>query len=230
MSENNNENKNWISEFELRQFTDMATRWSIESIYSTKSDKRPFGMFDYYVENAPLNYDKFCNQLNEKLTNATNWNAIEIDLKDRFIPTIDHYLKWYEQNKIELEKFNPYNPYAIMQIVMERTKKEILKYFPDKPLQVEHEPLDLSDSSGVEKIIYLNELGIIDLIRSNAKAGISNGGLASILSAITGINAQTIKPSLNRLDKKETIFDTRHPYYKAENVDKIKKRIAELGL
>lgn len=104
-----------------------------------------------------------------------------------------------------------------------------ITYHKTRPQQPESEPLDLSDTSAVQRIIYLNELGIIDFLRTKAKVGISNGELASLLSAITGVKANTIKPSLNRLDKND-IDDNKHPYYKTDNVNKIKKRIEDLRM
>jgi hypothetical protein len=98
----------------------------------------------------------------------------------------------------------------------------------NKPEQPEPEPLDLSDTTAVEKIIYLNELGVIDFLRTKTKAGISNGGLASVLSGITGIKADTIRPSLNRLVKNDT-DDKNHPYFTTKTVDKIKLFLSQLG-
>lgn len=112
---------------------------------------------------------------------------------------------------------------------LESKKSELEDHLAITTQQLKTELLDLSDTSAVEKIIYLNELGIIDFLRSKAKIGISNGGLASVISAITGIKQGTIKPSLNRLDKND-IDDNKHPYFKTENVTKIKKRIEDLGL
>ena len=86
----------------------------------------------------------------------------------------------------------------------------------------------MSDTSAVEKIIYLNELGIIDFLRTKAKAGISNGGLASVLSGITGVKPETIKPSLNRLSNND-IADKNHPYSTQKTVDKIKVFLTKLG-
>lgn len=106
--------------------------------------------------------------------------------------------------------------------------KSVLKIKTNQLQQTETEPLDLSDTSAVEKIIYLNELGIIDFLRTKTKVGISNGGLASVLSGITGIKAETIKPSLNRLSNNDTI-DNKHPYYTTKTVDKIKLFLVKLG-
>ncbi len=97
-----------------------------------------------------------------------------------------------------------------------------------EPESTLYEQLDLSDAKAVEKIIYLNELGIIDFLRAKTKAGISNNSLASILSGITGIKADTIKPSLNRLSSND-ILDNKHPYYTKKTVAKIKKSLENLG-
>jgi hypothetical protein len=88
--------------------------------------------------------------------------------------------------------------------------------------------IDLSNSSDVQKIIYLQELGIIDFLRNKSKVGISNSGLASILSGITGIKQGTLKPSLNRIDKKD-IDDSRHPYYTKTTVENVKTNLNNLG-
>ena len=88
--------------------------------------------------------------------------------------------------------------------------------------------IDLSDSKAVEKIIYLNELGITDFLRTKTKVGISNSGLASVLSGITGIKAETIKPSLNRLSSNDTM-DNKHPYYTTKTVEKVKMFLTKLG-
>ena len=121
----------WSSEYELRQFIDRATRWGIEGVFKSRTKENPYFLFDYYVKNSRSEYDKFCSQLNKKLEATQNWKSIEIDIRDRFLPMIEQYLNWYEQNKLELKKFQPYCPYEIMFSVIESTKKEILKYFPE---------------------------------------------------------------------------------------------------
>lgn len=96
--------------------------------------------------------------------------------------------------------------------------------------QTEYQPDDLIDTSAVEKIIFLNELGIIDFLITNTKAGISNSSLASVLNRITGIKTETIKSSLNRLSNKETTTtDHRHPYYTIKTVKKVKDKLEDLG-
>jgi hypothetical protein len=91
----------------------------------------------------------------------------------------------------------------------------------------EAEP-DLSDRTAVEAFIYLEELGVIDYLRTKSKIGVSNSSLATLLSGIIGVKASTIKPSLNRLSNHD-IADSRHPYNTKKTVDKIKTILANLG-
>jgi hypothetical protein len=121
----------WYSEYELRRFIDTAKRWDIDVWHKFKNDKQPYGQFTYEVIHARVDFEKFATQLNRKLTNAGSWKAIELDLNSRFIVMINQYIDWYNENKPRLEKFQPYCPYTIMLSVIESTKNEIQKYFPN---------------------------------------------------------------------------------------------------
>lgn len=129
--ETEKQNEQWYSEYELRQFIDMALRWGIDGVYKSRTENNPYSVFDHYVKNARTNFDLFANQLNRKLTKNDNWKAIGIDLNSRFVKGINQYINWYNENRNELKKFQPYCPYTLMLNVIESTKAEILKYFPD---------------------------------------------------------------------------------------------------
>jgi hypothetical protein len=138
-----------------------------------------------------------------------------------------------EHQKSELEEKEEIDLYKLMMESYISSYNKIILFLETreselKPVSSIFEPLDLSDAKEVEKIIYLNELGIIDFLRSKTKAGISNNSLASILSGITGTKADTIKPSLNRLSSND-ILDNKHPYYTKKTVTKIKKNLDNLG-
>ena len=75
----------WKSEYELRQFINIAVRWKIDGIYNNRTEDNPFSVFIDDIKSARVNFDNFCFQLRETLTQTENWKAIEIDLKDRFI-------------------------------------------------------------------------------------------------------------------------------------------------
>ena len=130
----NEQNDIWQSEYELRQFIDIAIRYDIEAIYNNRTKERPYSIiFSYYIDNARSNYELFRTQLREKLEKIDNWNAIKIDVEDRFFPMIEQYILWFEKNKKEVEKFEPNNPYKFMYEIIQSTKNEILKYFGNDP-------------------------------------------------------------------------------------------------
>jgi len=118
----------WYSEYELRQFIDMALRYNIGTIYGTRTENQPYSVFTCYVVNSTANYHRFCSQLEGKLTKNENWRAIEIDLKDRFFFMLNEYLQWYSDNKQEF-KINSNCPYTFMLSIIKSTKAEIIKYF-----------------------------------------------------------------------------------------------------
>ena len=125
------EKQSWQSELELSRFINKAIYLNIDAIYAITTQQKPFSVFLDNIENARENFDKFCTQLNRKLTNSENWKAIEMDIKDRFSPMINNYINWYAEHKTEFEKFQHDCPYTLMLSIIESTKKEILKYFPD---------------------------------------------------------------------------------------------------
>lgn len=94
----------------------------------------------------------------------------------------------------------------------------------NQPQQPEPEPLDLSDTSAVEKIIYLNELGIIDFLRTKPEFIGSTNLMATFLSAITGEKSKTLQTSLNRLINNDT-DDKNHPYKTQKTVHKVRQTL-----
>lgn len=158
----------------------------------------------------------------------------EINFIDSEIILITEYIRLIiESQKTELEEIGEmdFKNWVIESNLSSYNK--IISFLETRKSELEpestlSEPLDLSDAKAVEKIIYLNELGIIDFLRTKTKAGISNNSLASILSGITGIKADTIKPSLNRLSSNDKL-DIRHPYYNEKTVAKVRTFLAKLG-
>ncbi|WP_339660714.1 hypothetical protein [Croceibacter atlanticus] len=148
----------WYSEYELRRFIDMALRWGIDAVYNSRTEKKPYSVYDNFVKNARINFDLFAQQLNTKLTENENWKAIEIDLNNRFLKGLKKYIIWYNENREELKKFQPYCPYSLMLNVIESTKAEIIKYFPDleteaiPPLQTEMPKPEINETDLSKKI------------------------------------------------------------------------------
>lgn len=84
--------------------------------------------------------------------------------------------------------------------------------------------VDLSNSNYKERVIYLNELGVIQHIRTHfKKANLSHNQLASLLSAITGVKQGTMQSYINPLlNEGNKIVQSGNPYRNQKNVDKIR--------
>lgn len=84
--------------------------------------------------------------------------------------------------------------------------------------------IDLSDTNRKEKVIYLNELGIISYLKDHFhRANLSNNQLAGLLSAITGVKQDTLQSYINPLlNKDNKIVQSNNPYTNQENVDSIR--------
>jgi len=91
-------------------------------------------------------------------------------------------------------------------------------------------PLDISNTKATEKIVYLNELGIIDLLRSQKPFEDSVNRLATILSAITDENVTTLQPVLNALLAR-TNSEEKNPYNSKsqKTIQKVKSQLIAIG-
>ncbi len=124
--------------------------------------------------------------------------------------------------KIDIEKKIKQARLMFAKIIsfLETKKTELEIQIPKTVLELE--PLDLSDTSAVEKIIYLNELGIIDFLRTKPEFMGSANLMATFLSAITDEKAATLQTSINRLINNDT-EDKNHPYKAKGTVNKIRQ-------
>jgi len=84
-----------------------------------------------------------------------------------------------------------------------------------KPQQLEL--LDIPKTSAIEKIIYLNELGVIEYLRGDPQFGKNPTLLAEFLHLVTGERANTLQPILSRFVQ-NTIDNKNHPYYREKTV------------
>lgn len=96
-----------------------------------------------------------------------------------------------------------------------------------EPQEYDPDSHDLPHVKGVDKIIYLNELGIIDFLRTKT-IGISNDKLAELLSKITSESSGNLRSYLNRLPKDPKI-DIKHPYHNEKKITKIKEKLKNWG-
>ncbi len=84
---------------------------------------------------------------------------------------------------------------------------------------------DLSNTTPTEKIIYLNEVGIINFLKVKHPFKNNVNRLATLLSAITGENHTTISSTLNVIINNPE--SSKNPY-NAKKMDSVNKVLAEL--
>ena len=83
--------------------------------------------------------------------------------------------------------------------------------------------------NAVQKIIYLNELGIIDFLKEKQPFHTSTNGLATILGKILDEKRTTLQPYLNALFTDMEITSNKHPYYTQSTSQKIKDSLQSIG-
>jgi len=89
----------------------------------------------------------------------------------------------------------------------------------------ENEISDLSDSLGIEKLIYLKELGVLDFLKNKRPFNTSTNHLATFLSAVTGEKARTLQSYLNAHFSKNN--DNKNDFYKdSKTKERVKGVIA----
>jgi len=88
--------------------------------------------------------------------------------------------------------------------------------------------LDLSYTSATDKVIYLDQLGILDFLRAKSPFNMSINQLATVLSAITGEKTGTLQSMLNPIFSTET-NQKNNPLTKFKNLAKIKGALNNIG-
>jgi hypothetical protein len=92
----------------------------------------------------------------------------------------------------------------------------------------EPDTIDLSDTSTIEKIIYLHKLGVVSLLRSKRPFNTSVNSLATVLSAITGAGTSTIQSYLNPM-LSINVDQNKNPLNSEKPVNKVQKQLNDIG-
>ena len=157
------------------------------------------------------NYNLFCSILKKRiqyLEELLYKNGIEVNVS---IPTEE-----FESSKTTFKKhFN---------LVVANNNLQLLKSTSEILPEI-----DLSSSNAVQKIIYLNELGIIDLLKKQPCFATSVNNLTNVITAITGEKHTTIQPYLNVLINRSG-HENNNPYKTISTVEKVKNQLLHLGV
>jgi len=196
--------------------------------------------------NNPDNSDSFRGKTFEGYKNdypnlIENYKKRHIDNDEiNFIETELRLIKEYirpiiESQKTELEEKGVFDLKKMIIDADLSSYNKIISFLETRKSELEpessiSEPLDLSEnSSAVEKIIYLYELGMIDFLRSKPEFISSTNLMATFLSAITSEKASTLQTSLNRLINND-FEDKNHPYRTFNTVEKVRQSLIDKNI
>lgn len=107
-------------------------------------------------------------------------------------------------------------------------KSETVQKLQEQEKDNEETVIDLSDTKGTEKIIYLKELGVLDHLLRFEPFKNSTNSLATIISAITGINQKTAQSYLNPITN-PGVDQKNNPLNSTGKVQRIKNTLTILG-
>lgn len=91
-----------------------------------------------------------------------------------------------------------------------------------------NELIDLSDTSLIEKVIYLEKLGIIEFLRGQRPFSTSANSVANVFSAITGAKPTSLQPIINPLINKD-YYNKNYPLNSKKTVISVEGKLTSLG-
>lgn len=100
---------------------------------------------------------------------------------------------------------------------------EIVKVLPE-PIPL----IDFSDAKGTEKIVMLQQLGILDFLKNQQPFMQSTNKLAEVISGFTGEKAETIQSYINPMNN-PTTAQKNNPMTKQMVVSKINQKLISIG-
>lgn len=104
----------------------------------------------------------------------------------------------------------------------------IIRDVASKNNQNQEYEIDLSDTNGIEKILMLDELGILTFLKKKHPFNLSTNALASAISGITGIKSTTAQSYINPIFSNE-VEQRNNPRNSTKALLKVKGKLNELG-
>ena len=161
------------------------------------------------------NYD---NRFNEFLNNDFNEIHNEIEFIESEINTLKNFEKHFSNTN--------YHPDLIYSF------KKKIKLLEDKletlnPSNAEI-LIDYSDSTPIEKIIFLHKVGILNYLKKISPFNLTTNKLAEYLSAITGENASTLQSYINPIFN-STAGQKNNPLNSNSAVKKVSNKLSDMG-
>jgi hypothetical protein len=158
--------------------------------------------------------------------------AFVIYLEFDFLPNFQNEIKSDEEKNLGLYRFMADYAIKVEELNKSKQKYEFLicwvKQNKNVGTTIEPEPIDLSNTKAIDKILYLHKLGIIDFLRRQQPFSTSVNSLATILSTITGEKSNTLQPMLNPMLSKK-VDDSNNPLNSTKAVERVESQLINIG-
>ena len=154
---------------------------------------------DYYEEEIIARHEKLKKQINNSL-----------------IKRFEYLCQRAKENSFDLVYNKRIETYSLERI------KQLLEVKKQDSLS------DYSNSKLTEKIIALNEAGILDFLRNKEPFNLSVNSLAEFLSLCLGEKTTSIQSYINAIINKSD--QSKSPYNTPKTVEKVKQKLIQIGL
>lgn len=143
----------------------------------------------------------------------------------------EELLKLHQKNRELSEEFLSYNyKMHFLSVKIRRLGFEVdltggITFNEIKSEETEPEEI-LNGLSGPEKLVYLNELGILEFLKQKYP-NVSQNKLARVLSRITGV--RNLRPTLQAMESDHNRINPKNPYNNKKTATRVKTQLIQWG-
>lgn len=177
---------------------------------------------NYFIENDSLSIDDL-KSINHNIIIEESFESLDFSNYSFLLDTIEmkkDYIDYTGQKK-EVHLVLKYDQieklYDSFYKIIDHIKDEI------KEIEYKNHVIDSISTETknkiIDKVIYLNELGIIDYLKSNKSSNVSENGIANIISFLIDEKTTSIQPYINSLTNTHS---KNNPYKNQNKVDTIR--------
>lgn len=188
-----------------------------EFIENTANDLISFIIRDenFYDTYRQIEEDKRAEIISERFYEFVNMDSIDFEDNVFIVYYKENYLIKYQQAKLLEALLLKKDSLMNDKVDFSNDKNEL-------PL------VDFSNSKLTEKIIALNEAGILDFLKEKQPFNLSTNSLAEFLSLCLGEKTTSIQSYINPIINNSD--QSKSPYYTAKTVEKVKLKLIQIGL
>lgn len=144
-------------------------------------------------------------------------NSMINDFKPKNVISSDEDILLFAKKSILENRVKPLLAFVINEI-------ELIADINTPNNKPKEELIDLYDTSGTEKILMLDELGILNFLKEKAPFNLSTNLLAGAISGITGIKVETVQSYINPMFSKN-VEQKNNPRNSIKTLTKVRSKL-----